>query len=139
MDSVFPITLLYTGVLGLMMSVLSIRVPIRRGVLDAPVGDGGDEELAKRIRVFGNFIEYVPAILVAMLVLEASGASDIALHGFGSGLIGARIVHALMLRARSNLTAAEKAGRAVGAMGTWMVLTGAAGYALWLALRPMLS
>jgi len=133
MDTPFPITLLYAGLLGLLMAVLSIRVPIRRGTLDVPLGDGGDEILATRIRVFGNFIEYVPALLALLLVLEASGASPVALHVMGAGLLAARLVHATMFRARNELTTGEKIGRAIGAMGTWLVLASAATYALVLS------
>ncbi len=130
----FPITLLYAGGLGALMAVLSIRVPLKRGVLDMPMGDGGDEDLATRIRVFGNFTEYVPMALVLMLLLESAGASPAALHAMGGTLLAARLVHARYLRMRPRLDLRQKMGRAVGAMLTWLVVTSAAGYALALAL-----
>ena len=130
----FPITLLYAGILGAFMALLSIRVPLRRGALDMPVGDGGDEDLATRIRAFGNFTEYVPMVLVLMLLLEASGAASGALHGLGGTLVAARVVHAFWLRMRMSLSLPEKLGRAAGAMLTWMVVVVSSGYALALAL-----
>ena len=122
------VTLGYTAVLGALMAVLSIRVPIRRGVLDVPFGDGGDEELATRIRAFGNFTEYVPMILVMMALAELSGASPTALHVSGVVLIAARGLHAVAYRARSTLTLPQKVGRGFSAFATWCVLSGLSVY-----------
>jgi uncharacterized membrane protein YecN with MAPEG domain len=116
------ITLLYAGLLGALMAVLSIRVPMRRRALEVPFGDGGDEALATRIRAFGNFTEYVPMILLLLALLEMQGAPPALLHGLGVPLVGARVLHALSYRARSELTGPEKLGRAVSAMTTWLVL-----------------
>ena len=129
-----PVTLLYAALLGLVMSVLSIRVPMRRGTLDVPYGDGGDVPLATRIRAFGNFVEYVPMMLLLMGFLELQGASVTGLHLAGGGLLLARSVHALAYRGRSTLSLPEKIGRGIGAMGTWLVLTGLSGWALVTAL-----
>lgn len=118
-------TALYAGVLGLLMAILSIRVPMRRGALDTPYGDGGDEALATRIRAFGNFTEYVPMLVVLMAILESLGAPTAHLHALGMGLVGARLLHALAYRGRSELTTPEKIGRAISAMGTWLILVGA--------------
>ena len=130
---VAPITLLYAGVLGLMMAALSIQVPIRRGLKDIPWGDGGDPQLATSIRVFGNFIEYVPAALVLFFLLETSGAERWVLHALGVTLVVARVVHAGSLKSGTELSSARKAGRGLGAMATWAVILVSAGYALSLA------
>ncbi|MEM6790877.1 MAG: MAPEG family protein [Myxococcota bacterium] len=128
------ITLFYAGLLGVFMSALSIRVPMRRGALGVTWGDGNDDELATRIRAFGNFIEYVPAILVVMMVLEGAGASPAFLHGLGIALVAARGLHAYWLRRQSEeLSLPAKIGRASGAMLTWLVLLTGSGYALALA------
>ncbi len=130
----FSITLLYSALLGMLMAVLSIRVPIRRGLIDVPYGDGEDEVLATRIRAFGNFIEYVPMVLVLMALLEASRAVPAALHGMGVALLLARLLHAVAYRGRTQLTLAQKAGRGMAAMTTWLVLCFGAGYALPLSV-----
>lgn len=127
-----PITLTYAAILGLGMAVLSIRVPMRRGQLDVPFGDGGDEALATRIRAFGNFAEYVPMILLLMALAEGSGASATVLHASGAGLVLSRLVHALAYRGRSVLTFPEKVGRGIGAFSTWCVLAGLSAYLLTL-------
>lgn len=121
-----PITLLYAGLAGLFMAALSIRVPIRRGQLDVPWGDGDDVKLATRIRVFGNFIEYVPTLLLLLLLLELSGVGATLLHGLGVAMLLVRGVHAVALTARVPLSSGRKAGRGLGAMGTWLVLVVAA-------------
>lgn len=126
-----PITLTYGAVLGLMMAVLSIRVPIRRGILDVPFGDGGDVPLATRIRAFGNFVEYVPMIVLLMALAEVSGAAPGVLHASGTGLVLSRLVHALAYRGRPELTLAEKVGRGIGAFSTWTVLAGLSAYLLF--------
>lgn len=127
------VTLLYAGVLGLLMAVLSIRVPMRRGALDVPYGDGEDTSLRTRIRAFGNFIEYVPMVLVLMALLELEQIGATWLHGLGATLVGARLLHALTYRGKCQLDANEKIGRAVSAMSTWMVLVAAAGLCVWVA------
>ena len=132
---VASVTLLYAGVLGLLMAALSIRIPIRRGMQDIPWGDGGDARLATSIRVFGNFIEYVPSALVLLLLLETSGAQTWALHALGGTLVVARSIHAVALKSGDEVSLARKAGRGAGAMMTWAVLSLSAGYALVLAVR----
>ncbi|NNC55212.1 MAG: hypothetical protein HKO07_05785, partial [Pseudomonadales bacterium] len=53
------ITLLYAGLLSILLLVLSYRVvQIRRQGI--ALGDGGDLTLQRRIRAHGNFTEYVP-------------------------------------------------------------------------------
>lgn len=131
-----PITLLYASILGLFMAVLSIRVPMRRAAIDTPWGDGGDVSLATRIRVFGNFTEYVPMLLLLFFLLETSGsASSTALHGLGVALIASRLVHAFALIAKDELTLPRKIGRGLGAMSTWLILMATAGYALFIAVQ----
>ena len=124
-----PVTLLYAGLLGLWMSVLSIRVPLRRGALDIPFGDGGDLSLASRIRAFGNFIEYVPMFLVLLGLLEGAGTSTVWLHGLGIGMLASRVLHGLVYVAAPKLTVPQQVGRGIAAMSTWLLLLGAAGLA----------
>ena len=115
------ITLLYGGLLGVLMALLSIRVPIRRATIDAPWGDGGDIQLSTQIRVFGNFIEYVPAILLLMALLEFQGVNTGYLHLAGIALLLSRIVHAISLTADES-PMWRKVGRGIGAMTTWLNL-----------------
>jgi uncharacterized membrane protein YecN with MAPEG domain len=120
------------------MALLSIRVPLRRGALEVPFGDGGDEALATRIRAFGNFIEYVPMVLLLFALLESGGLAAARLHALGAALLAARVLHALAYRGRLKLSLPEKVGRGVAAMTTWATLVFAAGSALWMARDALL-
>ena len=130
-----PITLFYAAALGILMAVLSIRIPILRGMHNLPWGDGGIVALATSIRVFGNFIEYVPMFLLLLFLLEISDASPMVLHGLGIVLSVARVVHAVSLKAGNELSTMRKMGRAIGAMLTWLVILVAAGYGGYIALE----
>ena len=91
------ITPIYAGVLALMFVVLSFRVIGRRRAAQVRVGDGSDILLQRRLRVHGNFAEYVPIALVLMLLLELQGKSDIVIHVVGALLIIGRVMHAIGL------------------------------------------
>ena len=64
-----PITALWTGLLGLLMLVLAMRVVRTRVTENVIFGDGGSALMLQRIRVHANFIEYVPMGVVLLLVL----------------------------------------------------------------------
>ena len=91
------ITPIYAGVLALMFVVLSFRGIGRRRAAQVRVGDGSDILLQRRLRVHGNFAEYVPIALVLMLLLELQGKSDIVIHVVGALLIIGRVMHAIGL------------------------------------------
>jgi uncharacterized membrane protein YecN with MAPEG domain len=90
------ITAFYAGVLGLLYLVLSLRVVQlrRRGI---PFGDGGDPQMLRVIRGHANFAEYVPLILVMMLVLELGRTSLYVLHALGIVLVAGRVLHGYAL------------------------------------------
>ena len=92
-------------------------------------------ELAQRVRVHQNFLEYVPLILIMFGALEASGVSRMFLYVMGDLLIVARIAHAIGLK-HDNM--AHK-GRLIGAGGTALVTVVTGGYGLWLAVRALLG
>lgn len=123
------ITSLYAGLLGLMLVVLAIRVVTRRRSIHIAFGDGEDEELRRRIRTHGNFIEYVPLALLLMLLAEFSAAAHWLVHAMGMALIAGRGTHAWSLHA-SNLRA-----RVIGMVLTFWVLVTGAGCCLIAAAR----
>ena len=89
-----PVTLLYAGILGLLYGVLVRRVVAKRRQHRVPRHDGDVPELAARIRAHSNFAEYVPLLLVFLLVLELNDAPLLLLHAFGALLVLARAYHA---------------------------------------------
>lgn len=87
------ITSLFAGLLTLMMVPLSLQVSLRRAGLNTTFGDAGDEMLRRRIRAHGNFIEYVPTGLIALGLVEWSGAPTLFVWVLGTALVGARMLH----------------------------------------------
>lgn len=89
------ITGLYAALCGLLLVVLTLRTIRRRYAARVGIGDGGDADLARRIRVHANFTEYVPLALILLYLVEASGHGPATVHGLGSALVVGRIAHAI--------------------------------------------
>src|SRR5262245_32832834 len=88
------VTPIYAGLLALLLVALSFRVIRFRRAARISLGDGGDEEMRRRVRVHGNFIEYVPIALILMLLAELQHQSYWLLHLMGALLIVGRLAHA---------------------------------------------
>lgn len=91
------ITGLYAGLLtvlfiGLSMNIIRLRLKNKIGI-----GDGGNEMLAKAVRVHGNFSEYIPLALLLLGIYEMNGAGPQWLHALGGTLFIGRILHAVGL------------------------------------------
>lgn len=84
---------LYAGILGLIYVGLSIFVIMGRFQNKVSLGDGGHDEMTRRIRMHANFVEYVPIALLVMIFTEFEGGSEIFLHILGLGLVLARLMH----------------------------------------------
>lgn len=112
------ITLIFASLHALLL--LGIVVPIvrRRISQRVGIGTGGDKQLARAIRVHGNFIEYVPMALLMLLLLELSGLAATWLWTFGGVLLAARILHAYGL----SRSAGTSPGRGLGAALTFVVI-----------------
>lgn len=83
----------YAGILGLMFMFLSFDVVRYRWKYKVLFGDEGYPELARAIRIHGNFAEYVPLALLLLLLLSLSEVSPWVIHIMGTTLILARILH----------------------------------------------
>jgi uncharacterized membrane protein YecN with MAPEG domain len=109
---------LYVGLLILMSIVLQFRViRLRRSKLIG-IGDGQDKELARAIRVHGNFTENVPFGMAGLIMLALIDAQAVLIHGVGLLLIAGRIAHAVGL----NRTAGKSVGRVAGMVMTLCAL-----------------
>ena len=84
----------YAAVLGLIFIVLSARVVVARRQFRVRLGSGGHEILERRIRVQGNFAEYVPLTIILLTFLELYGASRWLVHALCIALILGRCLHA---------------------------------------------
>lgn len=59
--------------------------------------DGGHPSLARLMRAHGNFAEYVPFILLLMLIGELNHSPHVLLHSMGTLLILGRMCHVVSL------------------------------------------
>jgi hypothetical protein len=117
MDIVSPSLIaacLYAGLLIIMSVVLQARVIMRRRATRIGIGDGNDRDLARAIRVHGNFVEAAPFALAALILLALIDTRPLLMHLFGLAVLGGRIAHAIGL----SQSAGVSLGRMVG-----MILT----------------
>lgn len=104
----------YIAVLVLLGVVLTFRVIFVRRAEKVGIGDGGNKELARRIRVHGNFCEQAPMLFVVLALLPILGAREWMVHLVGFCAVVGRILHAIGLSQSAGATF----GRMVG-----MILT----------------
>ena len=109
---------LYTGVLIMLAIVLQVRVIRHRGSKKIGIGDGQDKDLARAIRVHGNYVENVPFALAGLVMLALIGAPAIVIHGVGLLMIVGRITHAIGL----SQSAGTSLGRVAGMLMTFAAL-----------------
>ena len=116
-----PVSTAVAACLAIIMFPLSISVSMRRIALGKAMGDpagvafgvGDDEMLRRRVRAFGNFIEYVPICLLLLVLVEYRGASADFLWFVGAVLVLGRVMHAL-----GTLYATTPAPRGIGMLMT---------------------
>ncbi len=94
-----PITSLLAGIFTLLMVPLSLQISISRAKIggisgDLTFGDGGDETLRRKIRAHGNFIEYAPAALIALGLVEFGGGEKTLVLGLAGAFLISRLLHA---------------------------------------------
>lgn len=99
-----PITAFYAALLGAFFIYLCIQVIGQRRSKKIGLGDGGDKQAIKVIRVQANFSEYVPFALVLMLIAEINQTNAIVLHVVGVALLVARLLHAMGVRKSAGVT-----------------------------------
>ena len=124
------VTPIYAGCLALLFVVLSVRVVLRRRTAKVSVGDGGDKDLIKRIRVQANCAEYAPLGILLLLIVELSGAAALTVHELGLMLVAGRAMHAVGM----GLTPQIPALRIIGMGLTFTMIGLSAVLALYLAL-----
>lgn len=112
------ISALYAGLSALLLLVLKFNVIRLRWRYRVGLGDGNEPELARAIRMHGNFIEHAPLCLVLVLLVELGGQAAWLVHLLGSALVLGRITHAWGL----SQTDGPSLGRTVGVALTSLVL-----------------
>lgn len=120
---------IYAALLTLLYLALSIRTVRARRRARVAVGDGGNPQLLRAMRVHANFAEYVPLALLLLALLELRSAPAWLLHGLGLLLLLARLAHAYgVSQVKENFRF-----RVVGVLGSlatlgvaaaWLLVTG---------------
>ena len=111
-----PVFFVCAGLLGLLAAVLTTNVGRMRTKKKINLGDGGDPQMMAAIRAHVNLMEFAPITLLMVYM-----ASDF--HGFwwtailSIALLLARVLHA------GGMLGFIPQGRAIGAVGTTLVLT----------------
>ena len=121
------LTTLYAAILGLVMIALMAMVITMRAKTHISIMDGGNIQLAERMRRHGNFIENVPMALILMALAETSGASPTIIHASGIILVLSRLIHPFGIQ---NDNSAARA-RIFGATGTMIAMLISIGAILW--------
>ena len=85
---------IYAAILGLVFVSLSFHVANTRRITKITLGTGGNARLERRIRVQGNFAEYVPMALILLTFIELQRWPPSLVHGLCVVLLAARLVHA---------------------------------------------
>ena len=84
----------YAAILAFIYIAFTARVIRGRGQYRVNLGAGGNDDMERRIRVHGNFAEYVPFTLLLLLMDELRGLPPLALHLLCLGLLAGRLSHA---------------------------------------------
>jgi uncharacterized membrane protein YecN with MAPEG domain len=113
-----PTTALYAALLTVVFVFLSVRVIAERRRSGTALGDGANPALQRKIRVQGNFSEYVPLGLILLGIAEGLRAPHLLLHVLGLALLTGRLAHAFGVSRENE----EYAFRATGMALTLTVL-----------------
>ncbi len=126
--TLFEITGFYAALNILLLLVLTFRVGQIRLGKKINLGDGGNDEMYRRIRAQGNYTEYAPLSLIGLYAMASLSALPIILHIFGAIFLIGRILHAIGM----NAPKASGKGRLIGMVLTILTLFGQAGAILFL-------
>ena len=88
---------LWSGLLILLLGLLSIRVLLARTKHEGDPVDSDTSELAAANRVFGNAAEYITVSIGTLILLYHLHLPVMAIHGLGGTLLAARLIQAIGL------------------------------------------
>jgi uncharacterized membrane protein YecN with MAPEG domain len=111
------VTSLYASILAILIILLAYKVVNFRRVKSCGIGDNGDKDGLRAIRVHANAVEYIPMIVILMGIYEVNGGSGLVLHIIGSIAVICRLLHATGLSKSAGTTF----GRLVGTLLTWII------------------
>ena len=112
---IYPISLTIVAGAALLNIWLMMRVGKVRKQEKIFVGDGGNENVIRRMRAHSNFIESAPFVLILLVLLEIALGSSIWLWAAGALYLVGRAAHAI------GMDGAMPA-RVIGTLSTLLVL-----------------
>ena len=121
------ITSLYAALGALLVIAMASRVMLRRQSGRIGIGDAGDRELLRRIRVHANAVEYLPLGLILLGLLEWNQFAPVYVHACGATLLGGRLLHAIGMSRSSGATPE----RMLGMVLTLLAVVGMAVLLIW--------
>ena len=131
MKNIPTILPIYAALMAIMFVVLSIRTIRQRRQLKINLGDAGNKDMQRAMRVHANFAEYVPLSLLMIYLVEQSGVYAWFVHALCMGLLVGRVSHAYgVSQQRENF-----AFRVTGMYLTFTVLIACAAHLLWVAIK----
>ena len=121
------ITTLYAGLLAILYLFLSAYVIRGRYKYQVGLGDGGNPALARRVRIHGNFVEYVPFALLLLYMIDNAQYSPFIVHMLGMMLVIGRVLHAWGLSTSETVSF----GRFAGMVLTLVMIAACAILLIW--------
>lgn len=89
----------YAAILTLIYLGLPLYVVRGRWHHRVALGHGADSVLERRVRMHGNFAEYVPIALILLFMLDVAKLPPLGIHILGIMLVVGRVLHLSGLRA----------------------------------------
>lgn len=121
-----PITLTSAGLAAIINFWLALRVGQVRTREKVLIGDGGNENVIRRMRAHANFVEFTPFILILIGAIELALGTSNWLWVAALLFLAGRILHAFGMDG-------FMPGRMIGTIITMLSLVGLGGYAIYLA------
>ncbi len=119
----FPYITAATAVfVAVFQMILVLYVARGRGRYKVGLGDAGNPQMLKRIRIHGNLAENAPLFLILLGLVEVSGQWTALVPWFGIAFVAFRLSHAMGLVISSGPTPF----RFVGVIGTFFAILGLA-------------
>lgn len=122
------ITLTIAAAAALLNIWLMMRVGKVRMAEKISVGDGGNENVIRRMRAHSNYVESMPIVLILIAAIEITTGTSIWLWAIAAIYVLGRIAHAFGMDGG----ALEK-GRFIGTLTTMLSMLGLAGWAIYIS------
>lgn len=132
-----PITALTAAICAIMMFLTAFETGMKRAKAKAAFGDaGGDTELVAAMRSHGNLTENAPIVIIMIGLLELADAHHWTLTGIAVFFLFARACHIYGLHqpVQTEPSIRPHWTRALGVMGTWLVMLALIAWILFLVV-----